>query len=312
MHFSFFLRFLCLLIILGIPTSLSAREKEMPPPYAGVPDGWASFARGGVVYQPETDLDEGSSYSGARFTIQLGSGYSSGIHNSISFSVGYSLDGYDFSGDSGLGGSNPWEEIHTLSFSVPVRRKTGENWTTFIIPSIRSTGESGAGFDETLTGGVLGGVSYRVSDNLTIGPGIGIFSQLEDSATVIPILIIDWKLTERVTLSTGRGLGATMGPGLTLQYRPDDKWRFDLGGRYEKLRFRLDKDGTVESGIGEDSSFPVFLSSTYSFDRKTNLSLVGGVEFGGELRLEDKEGETIREESYDTGLFFGLTFNKRF
>ena len=73
MYFSFFLRCLCLLIVLGIPTLLTAREKETRPPYAGGPNGWASFARGGAAYQPETDLDEGGSYSGARFTIQIGS-----------------------------------------------------------------------------------------------------------------------------------------------------------------------------------------------------------------------------------------------
>lgn len=103
-----------------------------------------------------------------------------------------------------------------------------------------------------------------------------------------------------------------MGPGLTLNSRPHKTWSFGIGNRYEKLRFRLDKDGTVESGFGEDAFFPVFLSVSYNVDPKTNLSLVGGFEFGGELKMEDEDGKTTREETYDTGIFLGLAFNKRF
>ena len=33
---------------------------------------------------------------------------------------------------------------------------------------------------------------------------------------------------------------------------------------------------------------------------------------GASILVEDADGETITEESYDTGIFLGLTFNKRF
>lgn len=85
-----------------------------------------------------------------------------------------------------------------------------------------------------------------------------------------------------------------------------------MGGRYEKLRFRLDNKGTSEGGVGEDSSFPLFVSGTYKVNPKTNVSLVGGIELAGDLILEDKDGSTIEEDSYDTGIFLGLTFKTRF
>lgn len=312
MNPAFSLKRLALCIGIAFPSLLFAQDKDVQPPYAGASSGWASFLRGGAVYQFDTDLDEGGSYDATRFIVQLGSGYSWDRQDNVSLSIGYSYNGYDFSGDRGLASVNPWEDIHTVSIGLPIRAGIDNRWTAFVIPSIRSTGESGADFDDTLTGGVLGGFSYRFSDRLTIGPGIGVISQLEDSATVIPILIIDWKITDKWNLATGRGLGATVGPGLTLSYQPNETWRFGIGGRYEKLRFRLDKDGTFESGVGEDASFPVFLSGTYTFDPKANLSVVGGFEFGGELKLEDQDGETIQEDSYDTGIFLGVTFNKRF
>ncbi|MBM9512155.1 DUF6268 family outer membrane beta-barrel protein [Desulfogranum marinum] len=312
MSHSLFLKSLLVFISIGIPTIPFAQETNLQPPYAGGPSSWSSFARGGAVYQFDTDLDEDGSYNTTRFTIQTGAGYSWDTQSNVSFSIGYSYDGYDFSGDAGLGSLNPWEDIHTISLGVPMRKAIDNNWTAFMIPSIRSTGESGAKFDDTLTGGVLGGFSYRFNDKLTLGPGIGVISQLEDSATVIPILIIDWKINDKWSLNTGRGLGATLGPGLTLNFQPNSTWRFGVGGRYEKLRFRLDKNGRTAGGVGEDSSFPVFVNGTYSIDPKANLSIVGGVELGGELKVEDKDGQTIEKESYDTGVFLGVTFNKRF
>ena len=303
---------LLLFICTTVPAIVFSQEKPVRPPYGGAPGGWASFARGGAVYQFDTDLDDGGSYSSARFNIQAGSGYSWDPQTNVSFSIGYSYDGYDFSGKSGFGSRSPWEDIHTISFGVPLRFGINEQWTAFMIPTLRSTGESSAQFDETVTGGVLGGVSYRFSDSLTIGPGIGVFSQLEESATIIPILLIDWKITEQWSLDTGRGLGATLGPGLTLNYQPNRMWRFGIGGRYEKLRFRLDKNGATANGVGEDSSFPLFVSTTYNVNPKTNVSLVGGLELGGKMKLEDEDGKEIEDESYDSGLFFGVTFNSRF
>lgn len=312
MRRTLFLTSLLIFICVSVPSMVLGQDKSVKPAYAGPPGGWITFARGGAVYQFDTDLDEGGSYNATRFNIQAGSGYSWDPQTNVSLSLGYSYDGYDFSGDAGFGSLKPWEDIHTISFGVPVRFGINNHWTAFAIPSIRSAGESGATFDETVTGGVLGGVSYRFSDRLTIGPGIGVISQLEESATIIPILIIDWKITDKWSLDTGRGLAATVGPGLTLNFKPNKMWRFGMGGRYEKLRFRLDKKGASEGGIGEDSSYPLFVSGTYNVNPKTSVSLVGGLELAGELTLEDKDGSTIEEDSYDTGIFLGLTFNTRF
>lgn len=276
--------------------------------------GWSSVVRGGAIYQFDTDLDEGGGYSSARYNIEVGQNYAWSRKDTATLAISYSLDSYDFSdGDpSGIAFGNPWENIHTFSISTPLRTSVGDNWTAFLIPSISSTGESGAEFSETITGGVLTGVSYRFGDRLTIGPGIGVFTQLEESASIFPVLIVNWKVTDKLSLETGRGLAATLGPGLTLNYKATPKLKLGIGGRYEKLRFRLDKNGDVAGGIGEDSSIPLFANCTYSINRKSSISLVAGLETGGELLVENSKGNTIIEEDSDSGVFTGITFNARF
>ena len=297
-----------------LPLTAAAQDKpESPRPGQG-PGGWSQFTRGGAVYQFDADIEDDASFTVTRFNLEAGTGYRWNRQNSVSLALGYTYDGYSFAAgkEPGTFANEPWEDIHTFSLGIPIRYGINNDWSTFVIPSVRSTGESGASFSDTLTGGILGGFAYRFGDRLTIGPGIGIISQLEESATVIPILIINWKITDKLSLETGRGQAATLGPGLTLNYRANDTWSAAIGGRYEKLRFRLDSSAGNPDGSGEDSSFPLFASVTHRLNPKSSVSLIGGVELGGELRQEDEQGNRIASENYDPAPFLGLTFGVRF
>jgi hypothetical protein len=301
-----------LFLLIAVPTI--AKAGKISERNAGLASkiGWSVFTRGGYVHQMDTDIDNGGSFSVNRFFVQGGPTYVSDEGTSISLAVGYGFDGYNFSGNTGFGGREPWEDIHSLRFSIPLRWKINEQWAGFVSPTIRFTGEKGANFDNALTGGGFAGFSYRSSDRLTIGPGVAVLTQLEDSTRVIPILIINWKITDTLSLNTGRGIGATLGPGLTLDWRPSRAWSFSIGGRYERLRFRLDEEGTIPNGIGDDRSFPIFGGIVYSFTPMVRIGVLGGVEVGGELRLEDENGHTIIEENHDPAGFLGITFSARF
>ena len=301
-----------LLIFVAFPTFAGDEETRENNFRPGPKIGWSAFSRGGFVHQFDTDIDNGGSFSVNRLFIQGGPTYTTESETSISLAVGYGLDDYDFSGDSGLGSRQPWDDIHTLRFSIPLRWQVSEKWTGFAAPTFRFTGESDADFNDSLTGGVFAGFSYQYSDRLSIGPGIGVLTQLEDSTRVIPILVINWKITKTLSLSTGRGIGATLGPGLTLDWKPSRAWAFSFGGRCERLRFRLADEGTIPNGIGDDRAFPIFGGIEYSFTPMIRLGAVGGVEIGGELRLEDESGNTIIEEDHDPAGFLGIAFSARF
>ena len=299
---------------LVLPGTLLAEDTTETAEEKRAQAGWSTSARGGAVYQFDTDLDEGGSYSSSRYNIEIGQSYAIDSRNSATLALSYSYDDYSFSGGEpgGLAARSPWDDIHSFSLSTPIRMGIDDNWSAFLIPSLRSTGEAGAEFDETITGGAFAGFSYKFGKNLTLGPGLGVVTQLDDSASIFPVLIIKWNITDKLSLETGRGLAATLGPGLTLGYQANQKWSFAVGGRYEKFRFRLDKNGDIPGGIGEDSSIPLFASSTYNVNPKTTVSLVGGVELDGELKAENSDGESITSESSDPGIFAGLTFNMRF
>lgn len=274
---------------------------------------WSIFIRGGYVYQFDTDIDNSNgSFTTDRFFVQPGIMYSPDYKRSYSVAFGYGYNGYNFSGEKGFSSLHPWSDIHTFRLSAPIRFTKGQNWSFFIAPTIRITGESGADLKDSLSGGVFAGFAYRINERLTLGPGVGLISQIEDDASIFPVLIINWKITDVLSLETGRGVGATLGPGISIKWQMSEQWNLTLGGRYEKLRFRLDDSAETPNGIGQDESFPIFGGITYNINSSASLSLIGGFETSGELQLEDKDGNVLEEQDYESAAFGGFSFYYRF
>ena len=303
---------LFMLFIMCFPGLVHAQEKEDGKDYASSTTGWSTFLEGGYAYQFDGDIDDGGTFNVNRLYVQGGITYAAKDRRSISLAVGYGFDGFSFSGTRGFAATDPWDTINSGQVSVPVRWGIGQKWTIFLLPTLRFAAESGGRFNDSVFGGGIGGFSYRLNDRLTIGPGFGVFTQIEDSSTFFPVLFVKWKITDNLSLSTGRGLGATLGPGLSLQWKPSKQWAFSVGGRYEKLRFRLDKDNKIPGGVGQDRAFPIYGGIVYSFTPKIQAGLTAGVDLGGELGLEDEHGKEIDEQNYDPALFLGFSFNVRF
>ncbi len=274
--------------------------------------GWSWFARGGYVREFDAGLDGGGGFDVNRFFAQAGPRWTSSRGTTVALAIGYGVDDYDFSREAANGARPPWGEVRTARLSVPVRWRLNESWSGFVVPTLRSTREAGAGSDESWSGGGFVGFAYRFGPRLTLGPGLGVLAQLEDDADVFPVLLVNWKITSRLSLETGRGLGATLGPGLQLNFEATPRWKLTAGARFERLRFRLDGDGPTPGGVGEDRSLPLFAGATYTWSPSMRLGLIGGASVNGKLRLEDRRGERLAQEDYDAAPFLGVTFNARF
>jgi hypothetical protein len=281
---------------------------EETPKYSGPPfkEGWTPSASAGYYNQFKTDIDDGGEFEIDRFMAKISMINSIDQSNSYGFSFGYNYTDYSFSGSEGIAALKPWDDIHSIGFTVPIRMGLNDDWTMYAFPTIRSVTEDG------ISGGAIFGASRKINENLTMGPGLGVLSQIEDDPFVFPIFLIDWKISDTLSFGTGRGESATAGPGLFLYWRPAEQWLFNFGGRYEKLRFRLDDKGVAPDGVGEDRAFPVVAGATYYFNRQTSLTLTGGVLLGGQLKLEDDKGHKISEEDYDPTPFIGINLRSKF
>lgn len=291
-------------LLLCATTVTSAQAAEAP--------NWRLTLDGGAVKQFESSLDTGGDFDVDRYFFRFSATRDVGDAWNAGISLGYGESRYGFSGSSGFGGIDPWSRIRGFRISTPIRYRADNNWSFVGIPSLRFSGESGADSSDSQKWGVLAAAAYRVSDRLTIGPGVGVFSGIEDDTDFFPIVLVDWKISDTLSLKTGRGLAASRGPGLSLSWIPMQRWRFSLEGRYEKTRFRLDDGGLVPSGVGQDRSIPIALTATYMPGPDLELSLLGGMEFAGELRLEDASGNRLVESDYDSAPFAGALVKVRF
>jgi outer membrane receptor protein involved in Fe transport len=295
------------LCLLGAQLTATAAEQRGP----GAKD-WRWTLQAGAVYQAESSLDSGGDMSAARFFVSGGGAKVLRDRWRLGATLGYGEDDYDFSGSSGFGGLDPWDRVREFRAGVSAQYFANDEWTLYAIPSVRFNAESGASFDDGINGGLLAGASYRVSDTLTIGPGFGVFTEIEDSTSFFPILLIDWKITDTLSLETGRGFAASRGPGLQLRWRYSPTWQFAIGGRYEKTRFRLDDEGVAPGGVGQDKAIPLFALAEYAMGQDLKLGLIGGAEVGGELRLEDDAGKLIGRSDLSEAMFLGATFQASF
>ncbi len=284
-------------------TATSTGDEAWAEEYAA-PVTWA--VRGGYLHQFDTDVDGGGSFEVNRATVQVSSTWRVNPELAVSGRFGYSFDGFGFSGTTGLAGMNPWSDIHGLRFGAGVRWQPDDKWTVYGGPTFRFNAERGASLGDGFQFGGFAGFSYKVSDTLTIGPGVGAITQIEDSLSVFPILIINWEIVEDLYLRTGSGLAATQGPGLELMWKFAEHWSLSVGGRYERQRFRLDGNGTAPNGVGQDRGLPVYAAVSYHFNEKTSVSVIGGAHFAGELKLDNDRGNTVAKQEYDPAPFIGV------
>lgn len=156
------------------------------------------------------------------------------------------------------------------------------------------------------------GFSYRFSDRFLVGPGFGWFTSLDGGSSFYPILMIDWDVTERLSVSTGGGLAASQGPGITISYRVNDQLRVGVSGRKESRSFRLDEGGSAPNGIGKDRGVPLVATLEYRPAPKLRINAFAGVKFAGELSLEDAGGRELVESDYELVPIFGLSLRARF
>jgi len=279
----------------------------------GTTGPWFYSVDGIGVHQSDVDLkDSSGGFARDAWFARAGVDYAWSQRDSVGFSIGGGAYIYDFDEQTGFGGGQPWDKVKDARLTFSARFGLGETGQLFIVPTIRYNGESGASSGDSRTFGVYAAAAWRIRDNLTIGPGVGVFSRLENNTRIFPILAIDWAITDRWNLSTGRGLASSQGPGLTLSYTLNDDWSLGLTGRYESIEFRLNDNGAAPGGVGRDQSMPLVFTAALKPTDKLSLTVFTGMAIGGQLKLKNSYGDTVEESDYDPALLFGATFDISF
>jgi len=272
---------------------------------------WRPFASVTPLYVGDSGIDGGGDYSMFGAVVRAGVTGSMGGANLAGLSFSYDYLDYSFSSPAAFGGVAPWNVVRRYGVAAPLAFGFSDRWVLGFIPSVDWFRENGADEGEALTwGGVLSATRFFDGGN-RLGLGVGVFQRLEKTS-VFPLLLIDWKLGDRWRLVNPLPAGPTGPAGLEVDYRFDGGWNVGLGAAWRTTRFRLSESGPVASGIGEERGVPVFLRATRSLAPGLTMNLYAGVVTAGQLRVEDRNGNALREVDTDPAPLVGVTFTARF
>jgi len=262
----------------------------------------------GFSHKFNGDLDDGSQLAVNRWSLNAGVPVYRENGSFIALSASLAYDQYDFSGDF-----DPWSEVHKHSIGVPVIWKLNEKWTWASVFRVGASWEQGADIGESLTYGGVSSINYKFSDTLTLGPGIHYFSELEDDASLFPILSIRWQITDDLYLGTGPSDGAGSGANVFLKYNLNQNWDLLTGLYYQSERLRLDEASQVApSGVGEETSFALYGVVKYFPQETFSFSVIGGLTFANEYGLFDESGNELEIQEGDMTPFIGIRMNYEF
>ena len=267
----------------------------------------------GTTHQFSTGLDDAGDFAVSRFFTVAGVRAPIDERFTVTGRVLYSLSHYDFDGVARFGGSDPWENVHTLALNANLSYQIDDAWSVFGGPILTFSGEGDADIEDTFTGGGVVGATWTPTNNLRLGMGVTVTSQLEDDVSVFPLIVLNWRFADQWTLrSATLDAGSIGGGGLELAYELTDHWTLAGGAVYQSGRFRLDDEGFAPDGIGENSRVPLYLRATWNPSRQVGVSILGGITVGGELTIEDDNGDRLFQEDYDPAPFAGVNVVLRF
>ena len=285
------------------------------PPYK---DGISWRASAGNLWQFNGAIDGGGQFSVDRTYVQAAFDHTVSPQFSWGAGLATEVDAYDFSGNGAFNdaaGGTPWTTTVDLTLKTSMKLNLNRKWQIRASVFCGWAGEHDAVFDDSFTVGAILGAAYRFDDTLTLGVGSLISDRLEDGLLVIPSVIVDWKITPKLTLSNVRGAASyPTSAGAELVYAFGKTTSISLGARYEYRRFRLDGEGAppTQGGVGTERSLPTWLRFEYNPAPNIRLHLVGGISFGEKLELQNRNGETVAEQGVDPMPFIAFFAGIRF
>ncbi len=319
---------LSLLGCAAIATSTSAQSPDQPPDTTvqatavGAqssderPDT-AFRAAGGYLYQFESDFkDVPGSVSANRAYATFGSRFALTPTVDLGLRVSWEGGWYNFDGPSVLSlgtGADPWNTVMGAQFGGNLGIKLNEEWSLSLALFGGASGETGADAGDSLSIGGTAGATWRANDRFTIGGGVLVSSQIEDDVLIVPLLFIDWRITDSIRITNVAGPEAyPTGAGLELVCSAVENMEFAIGGRWESRRFRLDDSGPAVEGVGEDQGVGLWLRAGLKPIPQLRLDFLVGVMVGEEFTLSDRNGNELASSDLDPAPFVAGFVSWRF
>ncbi len=293
---------LCLAACLAFRPVAAAAE---PPPAEASPFSIAVTPS----HQFDASFDKGGSVHVSRYLVELRANKGLSETLGVGLNVAYEFAQFGFSPPAAFSGVKPWGNVHHLECGASVAYDLTPAWSVYLAPSVQFSREEGAGWGRAMAYGGDAYLTRDITPALTLGLGVEGFDDLEETS-FLPLVIVNWKITDRLLLANPSHPGPVGQTGLELAYRLDG-WEVATGASDLSNRFRLDSTGPFGNGVAETTSIPAWGRISRSVG-PGELNVYAGAMLGGKMSIDDRGGSEIASDSYAPAPFVALAISGRF
>lgn len=247
----------------------------------------------------------GGSVSVERFDFRGGVPLIRNEDNLLAIGFRYALDRYDFDGTTA-----DWGSVHYANLGLASRWQVNDRWLWANYGVAGVAAEEGSNKSDGVTFNLISIAEYEVNDRLTIGPGVGISSKIDQDISVFPIIAIDWEINDEWTLGSGPSEVAVAGANVYLECRPkkfDDQWMFTAGVSYSGSTFKLSSNATTADGSAEERMASAYAAASYKMESGVKLSLIAGYHFFQSYGIFDNGGNELSKEILEDAPYVGVS-----
>lgn len=236
------------------------------------------------------------------------------LRSNLSVGAGFSYSYHErrFTGAGDFVSLRPWGDTSRLATSASMVVHGSKFWSLGLRPFVSTFSESGDIESDSVSYGMAAAVVARPAADRHIGFGVRLADGIDGDLDLKPVLIVDWRLSDRWRLANPSEPDALGSAGLELVHLPANDWRLALGGVYHSAKFLLDNRGFAPGGIGEHEALIMFARVEKKWPSGLNVKGYIGAAFGGTLTVENADGITIAQSDYDTMPLAGVSLETSF
>ncbi len=244
----------------------------------------------------------GGDFNRNSFGVRLHAEFSFTQEFTLKNIMAYEYHDYTFSNSSPF----QWDDMNRLVYVPLFQWEWSRSWTLMVAPFIQAMLEDGAQVDDAITGGAAVGFNWTSGPDLSLGLLIGAISQIEDDAIVVPIPLINWRMAHHWVLRVGpQHLGPTPGIGGEVAWQLTKELELSSGIQFQRRRFRLD----LQSQVAQETVVPIFVKGKWWMFSQGSLEVFASLTTGGELRVENRNGNKITDKDYGNTAYLGGKLN---
>ncbi|MBM5570390.1 MULTISPECIES: hypothetical protein [Deefgea] len=264
------------------------------------------------IYSQKTDLDSGGRVGSNMVLASLGASTAIDRNQRIGFNLNLSRQEWEFDAPKAWGGKTPFGDFNRAVLTVPYSYGTQSGWIYSVSPGVEFSAEEGADRNESINYGLTAFAARQFSPDLMLGLGVGAWDGPID-AKVFPFLIVNWKVSDSLTVKNPNVAGPAGPAGLELAWSASPKWTLSAGGTWREVEIRLSDSNPIAShGSVENRTVPLFVSADYEISPSASLKFYAGAALNGQFIINDHNGNEVSKEKYSTMPFYAVTLSGKF